>query len=338
MNLPIQTESFIENRKTRDEYIDKINVLDRVKKLALLPDNEHATVTTVADYYQVDYKAITSILNRHKKEFESDGVHTISSKDEAFFKLQKALPNKQYVVKLIPKRSVLRVGMLLRDSEVSQTIREYLLRAEESLSIEKKNEILGGWDDNEIALIEKSINDEIALGNTKMSGIRLASKLLNRNANNVQQKYYQIKNKYGSLHNYLVEKNVIYLNNEPTESSIQPQIQLNIEQTIADRLEAVVNSMKANTGLVSQINELKLEIADLKNQLIMKDALLEGKETQISNKIKLNNKLKKENSDLEHKLRFISQVIVSSKVVDNTQIGSRDTKKYILKNGVIETN
>lgn len=72
------------------------------------------------------------MLNRHKKEFEDDGVHTLSSKDDAFRMMRKALPSKQFVVKLLTRRAGLRIGMLLRDSEVAAKVRTYLLNVEEN--------------------------------------------------------------------------------------------------------------------------------------------------------------------------------------------------------------
>jgi hypothetical protein len=139
-----------------------------------------------------------------------------------------------------------------------------------------------------------------------------------------------------------VENNVVYLNspediNSSTERANESNVQSDLFQAIASQLESAMSNIKDSSNLQSQINELKLELNDLKNQIKLKDVLLEGKEAQLINKSKLNSKLKKEKSDLEHKLKFISQIIQSSKVIDSTQPETKDAKKYIIKNGVIET-
>lgn len=123
----VNSDALLESKSLRESVIDKIGVLEKVKKLAMLPDDIHVTVEMAASYYGVGKTAISTILDRHKDEFESDGVRTITSKDEGFFVLQKALNQSQFIVKVIPRRAVLRIGMLLRDSLVAKSIRNYLL-------------------------------------------------------------------------------------------------------------------------------------------------------------------------------------------------------------------
>ncbi|WP_145413344.1 hypothetical protein [Paenibacillus xylanexedens] len=345
MNEALQLDhgQFTENKNTnfREQYIGKVNTLDKVKKVLLLPDGESMTVKMASDFYEVDYSAVAQILSRHKAEFKKDNVRTISSKQEGFDILSKALSPGQFIVKLLPKKAVLRVGMLLRDSKVAIKVRDYLLQVEEEAPKEIKTEIIGNWTDNDLYVLHQTMNEENNKGNTKLSALRMAAEKLNRNVNNVQQKYYQIKKKYGSLQDYIVKHNVIYLepslDSQTSSYDSQTQKEYNNESVLAERLESVLKAVKTESHLLSQINDLRLEVMDLKNQLKMKEVVIEGQEIQLNNKTKLNSKLKKEKSDLEHKLRFISQILNSSKVVDNTQTEIQDTKKYVIKNGVIET-
>ncbi|WP_440110288.1 hypothetical protein [Paenibacillus sp. QZ-Y1] len=346
MNIVKQTDNFIEDQFLRNEYIVKTEVLDKVKALSLLPDGENMTIRQAADYFEVSIETIRKTIQRNRHELTGDGIKTLYSKDLKEYKLTLGhnVPELDRVptAMILNRKCLLRIGMLLRDSIVAQTVREYLLRVEYTLSDNQKKAVLGSWTDEELLLIEQTIVDEKSKGSTKANAIRIASEMLNRNANNVSQKYYQITKKHGSMHNYLVEKNVIYLDstknvNTPTESPATPVMHLDIVQAITDQLESSLKDIKGSATLVSQVNELKLEIANLKNQLKMKDVLIEGKDAQLSHKSKLNIKLKKEKSDLEHKLKFISQIINSSKVIDNAQTEVQDSKKYVLKNGVIET-
>lgn len=124
--------ALIESKTLRESVIERTDVLDKVKKLMLLPDDLHVTVDMAANYYEVESDTIRQVLSRHKKEFESDGVQTITSKDKGYDMLSQALNPNQHIAKIIPRRAILRMGMLLRDSLVAQTVRTMLLDVEQS--------------------------------------------------------------------------------------------------------------------------------------------------------------------------------------------------------------
>lgn len=345
MNEALQLEQFVNDQTLRNEYIAKTEILNKVKILSLLPDGENMTIRQAAEYYEVSIETIRKTIQRNRQELSEDGIKTLYSKDLKEYKLTlgHSVPELDRVptAMILNRRCLLRLGMLLRDSEVAQTVREYLLRVEDTLTDTQKGGILGEWSDEELLLVEETIQEEKKKGNTKKAAIEAVSKILKRKENNINQKYYQITKKYGSVHNYLVEKNVIYLgsieNAGQTEKHPEKDLASDVPQTTAGQLESILGDLRGSIGHISQINELKLEVAELKNQLKLKDVIIEGKDAQISNKSKLNSKLKKEISELEHKLSFISQIINTSKVVDKSQTENVDAKKYLLKNGVIET-
>ncbi|MDA2382771.1 Bro-N domain-containing protein [Bacillus cereus] len=118
-----------------------------------------ATASQVADFYDVDYEAIKKITNRHKDELELDGYKSIEGKEiKEILVSDKMSPTKikprkgHFVVvvngeevkvayrnvALFPKRAILRVGMLLRDSEVAKEVRTQLLNIEEHTTNEVK--------------------------------------------------------------------------------------------------------------------------------------------------------------------------------------------------------
>ncbi|WP_340032529.1 hypothetical protein NSQ20_11735 [Paenibacillus sp. FSL K6-1122] len=338
-----KVDTYMEDVLLRNQNVRRVEVLDKIKELVMLPDNKHVTVKMIADYYEVDKNVIEQIIKKHRDEFDEDGARYLRGQEAVDFNTENnsvlRIPRK--MVNVYNRRSVLRIGMLLRDSSVATKVRRYLLDVEEKVSDNVKGEVLGSWTDNDLYVLNQTVNEEVGKGKTKMNAIRIAAEKLNRNANNVQQKYYQIKRKYGSLQDYIVKHNVIYL--EPSYDSLMPSENNSTQQhsdvvlALTTHLESVLRDVKIESNLMSQINELRLEVGDLKNQLKLKEVLLEGKEAQLNNKTKLNSKLKKEKSDLEHKLRFISQILNSSKVVDNTHTEIQDTKKYVIKNGVIET-
>ena len=79
---------FIDDRSLRNSYVGHFEVLEKVKELLLLPDNETATVKQIAEYYStyrteeekangktdiiITEDAIQKIYQRNKEEFSKD--------------------------------------------------------------------------------------------------------------------------------------------------------------------------------------------------------------------------------------------------------------------------
>lgn len=134
LNKPEQTQ-FIESRIFRDMYITKLYVLDKIKILSLLPDDEHMTSSQVADYYETKDMTIRQLVIRHREELLGDGLKILRGSDLKEFKKKIELHNVTLTAKsnltLFNRRCCLRIGMLLRDSEVAKQVRTYLLNIEE---------------------------------------------------------------------------------------------------------------------------------------------------------------------------------------------------------------
>ncbi|WP_237699869.1 hypothetical protein [Alicyclobacillus acidocaldarius] len=140
--MNVNTDLLLEVRELRDRLADRTDVLEKVKALVLLPDDLHATVEMVADYYEVGVEAIKSLIKDHRDELISDGLKVLSGlelkdfarsfEDQASF----GLSSKIRTLTLIPRRAILRIGMLLRDSQVAKTVRTYLLNVEEGARAE----------------------------------------------------------------------------------------------------------------------------------------------------------------------------------------------------------
>lgn len=153
-----EQENIISDRNIRDKSVEHYEVLEKVKELLLIPNTKWATQKQVAEYYEVGEKAIETIYSRHRDELESDGVSLKSYKE--FLNIQNEVLEISYVVgktiftfangnkltvpnrglKVFPRRAILRVGMLLRDSEVAKEVRIQLLNIEEKTSTETKME------------------------------------------------------------------------------------------------------------------------------------------------------------------------------------------------------
>lgn len=151
-NKVVNVITLTDDKELREQYISKVEVLDKVKKLFLLPHLELMTVVQVAEYYEVPIETIKSQYKKNRDEFELDGAIKHSIKDinsligglstnlkttnyrgrmevELDENTKLVIPNVGII--LFPKRAVFRMGMLLRDSEIAKEVRTQLLNITE---------------------------------------------------------------------------------------------------------------------------------------------------------------------------------------------------------------
>lgn len=145
---------FIEDRALRDNVVGHYEVLEKVKELLLIPGIECMTKQQVADFYEVDVHTLDMTIQRNGDELLSDGVELckmekfLNSQDVSFQKER----NKAILtysngmtftvtnrgLKIFPRRAILRIGMLLRDSNIAKEVRTQLLNIEEKAESEAK--------------------------------------------------------------------------------------------------------------------------------------------------------------------------------------------------------
>ncbi|MBE7149899.1 hypothetical protein FUT12_20485 [Bacillus mycoides] len=147
----------------RDEYINRIVVLKKVGKLLLLEGTELATAKQIAKYYETPINTVKAIYQRHRIELESDGMVLYKSEklDELRGNVHDAhtLENAglgKFVshALLFTKRSILRIGMLLRDSEVARSVRDQLLNIEEAATDDQRTAAINREDELLLAMIK----------------------------------------------------------------------------------------------------------------------------------------------------------------------------------------
>lgn len=114
-------------RALRDQHVTRTDVLEKVKGLAMLPDDVHVTVDIAAEYYGVQKQTIKNLIFDHMAEMVFDGMQVLRGADLKEFKArfleETNLENKYKFapsLTLLPRQAVLRIGMLFRDSEVAR--------------------------------------------------------------------------------------------------------------------------------------------------------------------------------------------------------------------------
>jgi hypothetical protein len=173
-------ENLIEEKNLREEYISRIDVLEKVKELILLSKTGVATTQQVAEYYETNIENIQKIWQHHYDELISDGAKVFTKKEIENLLIGTDVQLKNFKgksiltyenenitipsrgMKLFPKRSILRIGMLLRDSKIAVQVRTTLLDIEENTQVEVKENIM----DTETGLlvdIIKSYGDQMQL-------------------------------------------------------------------------------------------------------------------------------------------------------------------------------
>ncbi|MCC8334952.1 restriction endonuclease [Streptomyces sp. R1] len=126
----ISETALLESPALRSSVLDRTDVLDRVKALSLLPDGMHVTTAMVATYFEVSRKAIESLVFDHRDELTVSGYRVLTGTELTSFKEVSGILSRSRSLALYPRRAVLNVAMLLRDSEIARQVRVYLLNME----------------------------------------------------------------------------------------------------------------------------------------------------------------------------------------------------------------
>lgn len=284
----------------RDKYIKKVEVLDKVKELVLLPDGEHMTTHMVADFYEVELKTVQMAMLRHKEEFESDGVEVIK-KDKLKMYKETYLPSLDYVkyarqLSLLPKRAVLRVGMILTQSPVADKIRDYLLNIEENSSKKEKNEALrrNGWTREEDQKLLSYIRQSLSEGKTISYGIR---KFANESTKRTES---AVGFRYNSKLSHLIDKdelknNVIEIKEKTVEveDSNKETVEVNASKQ-TNKLEDMLSSFE--NKVMNALNQQNKRIDNIESQLHKVYGKLTAVDEDLQDNIAYHNQIVDENN------------------------------------------
>lgn len=177
MTMNYVSTDLIDQAELRNKLIDRVDVLNKVKELFLIPKLEMMPTALVTEFYEVQDDVIKTLYFRHKDEIDLDGVvrlggrefrrqHLDASKVE--YEMVRGhkrnghatyrIGDREFSINnngsyFFSPRAVLRVGMLLRDSEVAKEVRTQLLNTLEHTTVEQRLEDI----DEEILLLAKAI-------------------------------------------------------------------------------------------------------------------------------------------------------------------------------------
>ncbi|MGW5064532.1 hypothetical protein ACWEQJ_00130 [Streptomyces cyaneofuscatus] len=138
--------ALLESRALRVEQMGRVDILDKVKSLVMLPDGIHVRTEDVARYFEVSTTSVRRLTDRHQKEFSENGLRVLRGSDLQVFHSDmmslwegegvESYPQAATQLRLYTRRTVLNVAMLLRESDIARCVRTYLLDAEGTLRAE----------------------------------------------------------------------------------------------------------------------------------------------------------------------------------------------------------
>ncbi|MFJ9687032.1 hypothetical protein ACIRRX_15330 [Streptomyces bacillaris] len=143
--MPTEVALF-ESRALRVEQMGRVDALDKVKSLVMLPDGIHVRTEDVARYFEVSTTSVRRLTDRHQGEFAENGLRVLRGSELRVFHSDtmslwkgegvESYPQAATQLRLYTRRTVLNVAMLLRDSDIARCVRTYLLDAEGTLRAE----------------------------------------------------------------------------------------------------------------------------------------------------------------------------------------------------------
>lgn len=139
----MKENELLTNVKRREENMNRVEVLDAVKTLLSLPNTELYTKDMVINYYEVEIDTIDKLISRNIDELTKNGYKvktkenlltdglSVKTKRGGFNVLDNdgniVASGSNKGIATFTKRTVLNVGMLLRDSKIAQEVRSRLL-------------------------------------------------------------------------------------------------------------------------------------------------------------------------------------------------------------------
>lgn len=129
--MKVNSEMLVESKTLRETVIDRVDVLDKVKALSMLPGDLYVTIEMASKYFEVHKDAVEKVIRINRYELIEDGMKVLKGNELSALKAETHIPRKIPSITVLNRRAVLRIGMLLQESEVAKAVRSYLLDKEE---------------------------------------------------------------------------------------------------------------------------------------------------------------------------------------------------------------
>lgn len=283
-------------RKDRDKFINKTDVLEKVKSLSLLVDGKLES-KEVANFYEVSPEAIRQILLRHKNEFKDEATtlnaselrqykkKIIALQDVTLSKKSNRVPTAKAGLTIYNKRGILRMGMLITNSKVAEKVRDYLLNVEEQTAeIQNKQRLKL---EKEWTEAHENLALKIAYENAKKDiGIyqsfkEIADKI-GTTPYKVQNRWYRRNNKAETSLKEIFDNEVLLLErlNSNNQLRIENKEQINI---FIEDIQKLFNNFQSTQNKINENILAELKCLKLSNEKLNKGLGIVWRSTQSLN-------------------------------------------------------
>lgn len=128
-----------ESKTLRAQYTDRIEVLDRVKTLAMASGTGYTFTTHVAAYFEVTEESIDQLVKRNRAELEENDYKVMTRAElESVTSDTLELPANFRRAATFRRRTVVNLAMLMDGNDIARQVRTYLLNLEEAASLDQK--------------------------------------------------------------------------------------------------------------------------------------------------------------------------------------------------------
>lgn len=186
-------KGLLESKQEREKHLERVEVLDKVKALILLPNDIGATTQMVANYFEVDKATIEYHIytnKEHAEELKENGM-SIVSKDTILLTLPNQVKTKRggfdildekgniidsgsnKGITVLTRRAILNLAMMLEGSLVAKEIRKQLLDAAEEKEV--KQAVVNNIDEEKmlrLAILEAENDEEMLIAINKLDNFR----------------------------------------------------------------------------------------------------------------------------------------------------------------------
>jgi hypothetical protein len=145
-----KTLEIIKSSEQRNRLSEHTEILDKIKIIPYYPEELFVGINHASNFYNTTVSTIQSVISRHADEFKLDGVKKIDGDELKNYRLNvikhdivdvdgnQFIGSKSRSYTIIPKRALLRIGMLLKKSDVAKQVRQYLLELEDIATTDQK--------------------------------------------------------------------------------------------------------------------------------------------------------------------------------------------------------
>ena len=132
----------LERKDLRMDFIERLEVLDKVKSIIFFMETQICTTEQVAEYFEVSKGTLDSLVKDNKLELVENGMVSLKGESLKQFKSDLGNPNSLNRVpnlNIFNKQSILKIAFLLTESDIALKIRHIISKDSPELYSEMSN-------------------------------------------------------------------------------------------------------------------------------------------------------------------------------------------------------